>query len=100
MHSLTHNQLAAKECSPLIKYAWYPSGYMSIDPGHLESVYDVCFSFDEDLCSMPACNDCSFIFCSHCYRILYFHHFFVNDHKHKKKLLVRYKISHALFSFK
>jgi hypothetical protein len=82
MHSLIHSQLTAKKFSPLIKYAWYSSGYMSKDPGHFESVHDACFSFDEDLCSMPLCNECSFICCSHCFRILCFSHFFVNDHKH------------------
>lgn len=83
MHSLIHNQLSAKTFSPLIKYSWYSSGYTSKDPGHFDSVHDVCFSFDEDFCSMVACDDYSFICCSHCHRILCFNHFFVNDHKHQ-----------------
>jgi hypothetical protein len=82
MHSLIHNQFAAQRFSPLIKYAWYSSGYMSKDPGHFDSVHDVCFSFDEDICSRPACNDFSFICCSHCRHILCFNHFFIEDHKH------------------
>ena len=82
MHSLIHNQLAAKTFLLLIKYARYSSGYASKDPGHFENVQDVCFSFDKDFCSMLACNDCSFICCSHCHRLLCFNHFFIHDYKH------------------
>ena len=64
MHSLIHNQLTAKRFSSLIKYAWCSSGYITKDPGHFENVYDVCFSFDDDSCSMTACTDFSFICCS------------------------------------
>lgn len=82
IQSLIHNQLSAQRFSNLIKYAWYSSGYTTNTPGHFENVKDVCFSFADDLCSEPACNESSFISCSHCGSIICFKHFFVNDHKH------------------
>ena len=82
MQSLIHNQLSAQRFSNLIKHAWHSSGYTTNQPDHFENVKDVCFSFAEDLCSEPACNESSFICCSHCSSILCFNHFFVNDHKH------------------
>ena len=82
MHSLIHNQLSAAKFSPMIKYAWFSTGYLLTDPGPFENVQDVCFSFDEDFCSMSTCNDYSFISCSYCNSILCFRHFFIDDHKH------------------
>lgn len=82
MHSLIHNQLSATKFSPMIRYAWFSTGYSSKNPGRFENVQEVCFSFEEDFCSCPACTDSSFILCSHCDSVLCFKHFFVDDHKH------------------
>ena len=69
-HSSIHNQLTAEKFSSLIKYARYSSGYILKDSRRFENVYNVCFSFDDDLCSMTACSDFSFTCCSHYHRIL------------------------------
>ncbi len=82
MHSLIHNQLSGIKFLPMIQYAWFSTGYLSKDPGTFENVQDVCFSFDQDFCSLPTCSDSSFICCSYCDRVLCFNHFFVDDHKH------------------
>ena len=82
MHSLIHNQLTASIFSSMIKYSWYSSGYLLNDPGSFQNVQDVCFSFDDDLCSVASCDDFAFISCSHCKHVLCFMHFFVIDHKH------------------
>ncbi|CAF2112656.1 unnamed protein product [Rotaria magnacalcarata] len=82
MHSLIHNQLTARKFISMIKYSWYSSGYLLDDPGPFQNAQDVCFSFDNDLCSFSECDDFAFIRCSHCSRILCFAHFFVLDHKH------------------
>jgi hypothetical protein len=36
----------------MINYAWFATGYLSKDPGHFNNVQEVCFSFDEDFCSL------------------------------------------------
>ena len=38
MHSLIHNQLSARKFSPMIKYAWFSTGYLSKNPGDFENV--------------------------------------------------------------
>ncbi len=82
MHSSIHNQLSATKFKPMIRYAWFATGYLSQDPGTFDNVQDVCFSFDECFCSLSTCNDFSFISCSHCDSVLCFNHFFIDDHKH------------------
>lgn len=82
LHSLIHNQLSSKRFIAMIRYAWFSCGYAVQDPGQFENVRDVCFSFDEDACSIVGCDDHSFICCSWCKKIFCFKHFFVEDHKH------------------
>ncbi|CAF3146374.1 unnamed protein product [Rotaria sp. Silwood2] len=38
MHSLIHNQLAARKFSAMIRYSWYSSGYSQNDAGQFENI--------------------------------------------------------------
>lgn len=62
--SLTHNQLSAKVFRPMIRYAWYASGYIDNHPGSFKTVGAVCFSFDAKICAQPSCDAAPFIYCS------------------------------------
>ncbi len=81
LHSIIHNQLSSNRFTSMIKYAWHSCGYIKQDPGQFYNVHDICFSFEADSCSTADCGEGSFIRCSWCNEILYFHHFFVVDHK-------------------
>jgi hypothetical protein len=80
--SLTHNQLSAKVFHPMIRYAWYASGYIDNRPESFKTVGDVCFSFDATICAATSCDAAPFICCSWCDKPLCFSHFFLDHHFH------------------
>lgn len=82
LQSLVHNQLSSPMFSPMIRYAWFKSGYLSDDPGPFSSVIQVCFSFNQDFCDQSSCEAFSFIQCSYCRHVLCFEHFFLGYHTH------------------
>ena len=82
LHSLIHNQLSAPIFVPMIRYAWFKSGYVDANPGQFQTVVDVCFKFHQGHCDMEGCDSFSFIRCSYCDKILCFDHFFINFHSH------------------
>ena len=82
LHSLIHNQLSVPIFVPMIPYAWFKSGYVDANPGHFQTVVDVCFKFHQGHCDMEGCDSFSFIRCSYCDKILCFDHFFINFHSH------------------
>jgi len=82
-NSLAYNQLSSPKFNPMIRYAWYESGYIKQNPGVFENVKEVCFSFKDSHCQIQQCNDSlPFIKCSHCSKVLCFEHFFVLYHFH------------------
>ena len=81
-HSLIHNQLSAPIFVPMIRYAWFKSGYVDANPGQFQIVVDVCFKFHQGHCDMEGCDSFSFIRCSYCDKILCFNQFFINFHSH------------------
>ena len=82
LHSLIHNQMSAPTFVPMIRYAWFKSGYVDASPGQFQTVVDVCFKFHQGHCDMEGCNSFSFTRCSYCDKILCFNHFFINFHTH------------------
>jgi hypothetical protein len=53
MHSLIHNQRSRTKFLPMIQYVWFSTDHLSKDHDTFENVQDVCFSFDEEFCSLP-----------------------------------------------
>lgn len=84
MHALIHNQLSAPAFYPLIKYAFFKSGFL-IDRVQFSSVIDICFSNDFAICSDLQCSQQSFIQCSWCFKALCFDHFFIQIHYHENE---------------
>ena len=82
MNSLIHNQMSSKIFTRMIQYAWFRSGYLINDPGPLENVKQVCFSFKGYSCSENNCVEIAFIQCSWCARSLCICHFFTDYHLH------------------
>ena len=80
LHSLIHNQLSAPIFVPMIRYAWFKSGYVDANPGQFQTVVDVCFKFHQGHCDTEGCDSFSFIRCSYCDEILCFNYFFINFH--------------------
>ena len=70
VHSLVHNQLTAESFSPMLKYAWYKSGYCVTDPGKFENVNEICFDKKTILGNCMNCEDAAFIKCAHCNKLL------------------------------
>lgn len=82
MNSLIYNQLSSKLFNPMIRYAWYQSGYLENDPGTFRNVKEICFTLENDSCSMEKCSQLTFILCSWCQKSLCIHHFFIDYHIH------------------
>ena len=82
LHSLIHNQISAPIYTPMIRYAWFKSGYLDNHPGQFQTVTDVCFKLNQSQCDILSCDSFSFIRCSYCRRILCFDHFFLQYHIH------------------
>ena len=82
LNSLINNQLSSKRFVPMIKYAWYKSGYIKDNPGAFQNVKQICFSFTDISCAQNGCNDTCFITCSSCQKTFCFHHFFEVYHMH------------------
>ena len=82
LQSIIHNQLSSPVFVPMIRYAWFKSGYTDVDPRPFQSVTQVCFKFKQDYCDVHSCDQYAFIRCSHCSKILCFQDFFVNFHIH------------------
>ena len=83
LNSLIHNQLSSPQFVPMIKYAWFASGYIDQDPGSFKSVNEVCLNIGADVCQHSSCHSLCFIQCSHCQKLLCFEHFFEAYHYHK-----------------
>lgn len=81
MHSLIHGLLSAPCFQSLICYAWGRSGY-SMEIVNFESVIDICFPKNLEICSINECYFPSFICCSNCKSELCFQHFFIDYHIH------------------
>lgn len=82
LNSLTHNQLSSPLFVPMIKYAWFESGYIDHHPGDVKSVHDICFNIDATSCQQSTCRLSPFIQCSHCRKAICFEHFFEAYHFH------------------
>jgi hypothetical protein len=82
LNSLIHNQLSSLQFVPMIKYAWFASGYIDQDPGIFMSVNEVCFNIDADVCQQSSCHSLCFIQSSHCQKLLCSEHFFEAYHYH------------------
>ena len=82
--SLMHNQLSADVFTPMIKYAWFPSGLISDDSAPFVSVNQLCFASSGTYiqCEEKDCNEFVFINCAQCSKKLCFQHFFTNYHLH------------------
>jgi hypothetical protein len=80
--SLVHSQMSSKLFEPMIRYAWFASGYTDNDPGPFQSVTEVCFTFRSSSCQIKDCSLSPFIQCSWCRRLLCFEHFFAEYHFH------------------
>jgi len=83
LNSLIHNQLSSPRFTPMIKYAWYASGDIDQNPEKFESVNEICFSIDADVCQQSSCHISCFIQCSHCQKLLCFEHFSEAYYCHK-----------------
>jgi len=82
LHSLIHNQISARIYKPIIRYAWFKSGYLHNHPGQFQTVTDVCFKLSQPHCDISSCDSFSFIRCSYCRKILCVNHFFIEYHMH------------------
>jgi hypothetical protein len=82
MHSLIFNQMQSQKFTPLLKYAWYASGYTETRAGGFLNLEEILFAFDPDECEEDMCERQTFIKCSHCEAHLCFEHFFVENHAH------------------
>ena len=83
LNSLIHNQLSSAQFVPMMKYAWFASGYIDQDPGSFKSVNEVCFNIGANVCQHLSCHSLCFIQSSHCQKLLCFEHFFEAYHYHK-----------------
>ncbi|CAF2902010.1 unnamed protein product [Rotaria sp. Silwood2] len=82
LQSLVHSQMCSKAFRPMIKYAWFKSGFLKHDPGPFQNAKDICFTFQTDKCHEKSCIDGPMIRCSWCQQELCFTHFFLNYHYH------------------
>lgn len=82
LQSLIHNQLSSTIFTPMIRYAWFKSGYTDTDPRPFQTVTEVCFKFNQAHCDTPSCDQFPFIRCSYCNKILCLQDFFINYHTH------------------
>lgn len=80
MQSLVWNQFSSPAYQDLIRHAWHnldplydASLELSNDPPN--TVRKIQFSFPRGKCQVEDCNHDAFIRCSHCGRLLCFHHF-------------------------
>ncbi len=82
LHSLIHNQLSSPRFQPMIRYAWFRSGYLTQDPGRFDNVNKVCFKFIDSVCfeDNSQCSEGVFIICSWCRRSFCFTHYFIEYH--------------------
>ena len=82
LQSLVHSQMCSKAFQPMIKYAWFKSGFLQHNPGPFQNVKDICFTFQTDKCHENSCLNGPMIRCSWCQQELCFIHFF-NYHYHQ-----------------
>ena len=61
LQSLIHNQLSSPVFTPMIRYAWFKSGYLNADPRPFRTVTEVCFKFKQGQCDTPSCDQFAFI---------------------------------------
>lgn len=82
LQSLVHSQMCSKAFQPMIKYAWFKSGFLKHDPSPFQNAKDICFTFQTDKCHENGCIDGPMIRCSWCQQELCFTHFFLKYHYH------------------
>ena len=78
MHSLVHNQLTASIFQPMLKYAWFKSGYKVPNPGKFKNMKQVCFeNFIRFTCEECIEGEKSTVSvrCAHCKKHLCLPHF-------------------------
>ena len=83
LQSLVHSQMCSKVFQPMIKYAWFKSGFLKYDPGPFQNVKDIWFKFQTDKCHEKYCLNGPIIRCSWCQQELCFDHFFLDYHYHQ-----------------
>ena len=76
LQSLVHNQLSSPLFQPMISFARSKCGYIPRQHSNFSDVIELCFSFEDNNCSVKQCQESSFINCSHCRQVLCFEHFF------------------------
>jgi hypothetical protein len=82
MNSLAYNQMTSPKFIPMVRYAWYQASYLQTNPGPFQNTKEICFSFDETLCSEKDCEKSPFVKCSFCSKVLCFSDFFDKYHMH------------------
>ena len=82
MNSLIHNQLSSNLFNPMIRHAWFQSGYLKNNPGVFRNVKEICFTLENNSCSVKKCGEATFICCSWCQQSLCINHFFIDYHIH------------------
>lgn len=70
LHSLIHNQFLAEAFRPMLKYAWFKSGYHVSDPGKFKNVTEICFDKKDVSQNCDNCGNLSFMTCAHCNKYL------------------------------
>jgi len=82
MHSLVYNQLQSQDFTPMLKYAWYVSGYTEVRAGKFLNLKEILFDFENEDCDESMCQNQAFIKCAYCKMHLCFEDFFVKNHYH------------------
>lgn len=82
MISLIHYQFCAPRFRPMVKYAWFSSGYLAERPPHFETPAQFCLNFKpREICAGNGCTQMGFIKCAHCENILCFNHCLLAQHR-------------------
>ncbi|CAF0921229.1 unnamed protein product [Adineta steineri] len=64
LQSLVHSQMCSKLFQPMVKFAWFKSGFLKQDPGPFQNVKEICFAFRTDTCHKRSCIKGPMIRCS------------------------------------
>ena len=66
LQSLVHSQMCSKVFQSMVKYVWFKSGFLKLDPDLFQSAKEICFTFQTDKCYEKSCIDEPMIRCSWC----------------------------------
>lgn len=83
IHSIVYNQFSSPAFIPMVKYAWYSSGFIEEKPvfkNASEVLFDI-IDFNTK-CNKLNCLQIPFMKCSFCEEIYCFNHFFIDKHTH------------------